>query len=95
MRESGFQLRIAAHQRIICRIGDLGRILGMIEPVVMRDLLRQPHQLIGGFGLGDVGHHSPSFSERGETSDACFLLPLLFRGGGWGVVPAQPGQRSG
>ncbi len=57
MRKRRLQRGIAPHQRVIFRIADLGRVLGMVKPVVLRDLLRQPHQFIGGFGLGDVDCH--------------------------------------
>ena len=52
MRKRSLQLRIAANQRIVFLIGNLWRILGVIEPIVMRDLLCKPHQFIGGVGLG-------------------------------------------
>uniref|UniRef100_UPI00405387BD hypothetical protein n=1 Tax=Qipengyuania sp. GPGPB31 TaxID=3023518 RepID=UPI00405387BD len=57
VRKRRLQRGIAPHQRVIFRIADLGRVFGMVEPVVLRDLLRQPHQFIGGFGLGDVDCH--------------------------------------
>src|SRR3546814_11884635 len=62
VRERRLKLGIAPHQRVIFGIGDLGRILGVIEPVVMRDCLGQPHQLVGGFGFGEGVAHTPSSS---------------------------------
>ena len=56
MRKRRLQLRIAADQRVVFLIGNLGRILGVIEPVVMRDLLCEPHQFIGGVGFGQFAH---------------------------------------
>ncbi len=52
MRKGRFQFVVPPHQRVIVRIRNLGRILGMIEPVVMRDLLGEPLQLDRGFGFG-------------------------------------------
>src|SRR5690554_1596991 len=57
MRERRLELGIAPHQRIVLGVGNLGRILGMIEPIVPRDRLRQPHQFVGGFGFGKLGLH--------------------------------------
>ena len=43
MRELLLKLGIAAHQRIIFGVGNLRIVLGMIAPVVMRNLPRQAH----------------------------------------------------
>ena len=48
VRKGRLQLPIAAHQRIISRIADLGRILGVVEPVMPRDVASQPRELGGG-----------------------------------------------
>src|SRR5690554_1206956 len=61
MRKRRLELDIAPHQRVVLGVRNLGRILGMIEPVMPRDRLRQSHQLVGGFGFGKVGlHHAYS-----------------------------------
>ncbi len=81
LREGRLELGIAPHQRIVFLIGDLGRILGMIEPVVMRNRLRQPHQLVGGIGFGHPGlHHTPS-SSRSACARASGVIsaPLSMR----------------
>ena len=49
--KGGFELGVAAHQGIIFRVGDFGRVIGMVEPVVVRDRLGQPHELVGGSSL--------------------------------------------
>ena len=41
LREAGLDRGVAAAQRIVFGVGDLGRRIGVIEPVVMRDLLGQ------------------------------------------------------
>ena len=38
VRELRLQLGIAPHQRIILCVGNLRRVLGMVEPIVLRDL---------------------------------------------------------
>ena len=52
VRECGLEFGIASHQRVVLGVGNLGRILGMIAPVVMRDRLGQAHQFVGCFGFG-------------------------------------------
>ena len=59
MRERDLKLGIAPHQRIIVRVGNLRRILGVIATVVMRNGLGKAHQLVGGFSFGSR-HHTPS-----------------------------------
>ena len=64
MRKSVFQLFVAADERIIFGVRNLGRIVGMIASVVMGDLLCQPHQFVGSFGFGqrfNLGH-TPVFA---------------------------------
>ena len=43
---------LSPDQRVIVRVGNLRRVVGMIEPVVPRDLVREPFQLGGGLGFG-------------------------------------------
>ena len=57
MREALLQLAVLADQRVIFPVGDLRRVLVVIEPVVPRDLLRQPHQPVGRLGLGQLLKH--------------------------------------
>ncbi len=52
MRERRLELGVAPHQRVVLGVGYLRRILDVIEPVVPRDLAREPHQLVGGLGFG-------------------------------------------
>ena len=56
MRKRRLELGVAPHQRIVLGVGDLRCVLGMIQPVMPRDLAREPHQLVGGFGLGKLPH---------------------------------------
>ena len=51
MRKLRLERRILADERIIIRVRNRRCIAVVIEPVVQRDLLRQPHQPIGGVGL--------------------------------------------
>ncbi len=80
LRKRRLQLGIAPHQRVIFLIADLGRILGVIQPVVLRDGARQPHQLIGGLGFCDVRAHTPS-SNRSACARASGVTsaPLSIR----------------
>ena len=70
MRKRCLKFGIAPHQRVIFLVGNLGRVLGMIKPVVLRDLPRQPHQFVGGFCLGDVGRHSKPPPAAGPPAPA-------------------------
>ena len=70
MRKRCLQFAIAPHQRVIFLVGNLGRVLGMIKPVVLRDLPRQPHQFVGGLSLGDVGRHSKPPPAAGPPAPA-------------------------
>ena len=54
MRKLRLQRRVAPHQRIIVGVRNLGRILGMIEAIVMRDLAREPFQLGGGSASSSI-----------------------------------------
>src|SRR5688572_14237391 len=56
MRKSRFKLGIAPDQRIELGVADLRRVFGVVEPVVPGDGFRQPHQLIGGLGFGQIAH---------------------------------------
>ena len=59
MRETLLQLAVLADQRVIVRVADLRRVPVMVELVVARDLLREPHQPVGGIRLADrVGSHA-------------------------------------
>ena len=51
MRKRRLQLRIAASERVVFLIGDLGRILRVIQPVMLGDLPREPHQFVCGIGF--------------------------------------------
>ena len=64
MRKRRLELAVLAHQRVIVGVGNLRRVLVVIEPVVPRDLLRQPHQAVGGLGFGqlDLSHAWPNSS---------------------------------
>ena len=64
VREGRLQRLVPADQRIVFLIGDLGRVLGMIEAVVLLYLAREPHQFVRGVRFGQVfgevcrvGHH--------------------------------------
>jgi hypothetical protein len=52
MRERGLQLGIAPDERVIVRVGNLRRVVGMVEPVVPRDLGGESLQFGGGFSFG-------------------------------------------
>ena len=54
LRKRRLERGIAPHQRVVLGVGNLRRVLGVIEPVMMRDRPREPHQFVGGFGFGDV-----------------------------------------
>ena len=56
LRIGRLQFIIPPHQSVIVGIGNLRRIVGVIELVVPRDLARKPHQLIGGFGFAAIAH---------------------------------------
>ena len=56
MREFRLKLGIAAHQRIVFGVGDFGRVVGVVKPVVVRDRLGEPHQLVRGIGLAGRAH---------------------------------------
>ena len=56
--EGGLELGIAAHQRVIVGVGDLRRVLLVVEAVVVRDLAGEALQLLRGFGFG----HGPRVS---------------------------------
>ena len=43
MRETLLQLAVLADQSVIVSVADLRRVPVMVEPVVARDLLREPH----------------------------------------------------
>ena len=64
MRKSCLKLIVPPHQSIKLRVGYLGRIMCMIELVMMRNRLRQTHQFIGSFGFGEVFNlaHTSSIS---------------------------------
>ena len=55
--ELRLQLGIAPHQGIIIGIGNLRRVVAVVEPIVMRDRPREPFQLHGGFGFCDRAAH--------------------------------------
>jgi len=57
LREALFELAVLADQRIIFGVGNLRRVGIVIELVVPRDLLRQPHQAVGGLGFGQLLSH--------------------------------------
>src|SRR3546814_1254193 len=64
LRKGILQLVIAANERVIVGVRNLGRILGMITLAVLGDLLCEAHQLVGSIGLGqrfDFGH-APVFA---------------------------------
>ena len=59
MREALLQLAVLADQSVIVRVADLRRVPVVVELVVARDFLREPHQPIGGIRLADrVGSHA-------------------------------------
>ena len=51
VRKPLLELAVLADQRVIVGVGNLRRVLVVIEPVVARDLLGQPHQPVGGLGF--------------------------------------------
>ncbi len=51
--EAGFDRQIALLQRIIGRVGNLGRVLAVIEIVVARNLCGEPFEFGLGFGFGE------------------------------------------
>ncbi len=68
LRVTLFDRRITLLQRVVIGIGNLRRVLGVVELVVMGELLRQTLQLVGrglfcqivnrGLGRGLVGGHA-------------------------------------
>ncbi len=58
LREARLEFAVLAHQRVIFRVGNLRRVLVVIEPVMTRDLLRQPHQPVGRLGVGQRVTHA-------------------------------------
>ena len=58
LRKLLFKLAVLADQRVIFRVADLRRVLVVVEPVVARDLLREPHQAVGGLRLADRLSHA-------------------------------------
>ena len=54
LRKGRLQLIVTSHQRVKFRIGNFGRIIGVIAPVMVRNRLCQPHQFIGGVSFS--GH---------------------------------------
>jgi hypothetical protein len=52
--ELPLQVGIAAHQRVIFRVGNLRRVVAMVETVVARELGGKPFQLGRGFGFGHI-----------------------------------------
>ena len=67
-REALLERDVALAQRVILGIGQLGRIVAIVEPIVARQLLGQPGELGLGFGLAqhrDVrGGHQPGPATR-------------------------------
>jgi len=47
LRKAHLQLAVLADECVVLGIGDLGRVTVVVQPVVTRDFLRQPHQAIG------------------------------------------------
>ena len=70
MRKLRLQLAVLADQRVIFGVGDLGRVLVVIELVVMRDQPGQAHQPVGGFRFV---HSIPA------RSSAIFATLFMFR----------------
>ena len=73
--ESRLQRLVPADQRVVFLIGDLGRIFGMIEPVVLPDLPRQPHQLVCGFRFGEsvrIVHRARSIGYPRRSTEVIF-----------------------
>ncbi len=63
LRKAFLQFAVLADQRIIVRVADLRRVPVVIQFVVARDLLREPHQPIGSIRLADrVRHAQPNSS---------------------------------
>ena len=52
MGEGRLDRGVAADQRVIVGVRNLGRVVGMIKPVVMRDLAGERLQIGGGFEIG-------------------------------------------
>ena len=63
LRKRRLDRRVAPHQRVVIGVGNLRRVVGVIEPVVMRDLRREPFELGGGVGIvgGKRGGHGISY----------------------------------
>ncbi len=57
LRKALLELAILSDQRVVSRVGNLRRVLVVIELVVPRDFLRQPHQAIGRLGFGQGLSH--------------------------------------
>ena len=72
MRILLLQLAVLADQRVIFGVRNLRRILVVIELVVMRDLLGQAHQPVGGLS-GAFVHSIPA------SSSAIFATLFMFR----------------
>ena len=52
LRKAGLDIGVAAAQRVVIGIGNLGRRVGVVETVVVLDLLRQRGQLGAGLVFG-------------------------------------------
>ena len=65
VRELGFKFIVAFDQRIIIRIADLGRILGVIAQRMIGDRARETLKFGGGFSFGD--HWSGALPNRAHS----------------------------
>ena len=87
MREGGLDRSVATNQRVIIRIRNLGRILGMVEAVVMGDLAGKAVQLGGGFEIG--------LGQGLRCGHAARASPAVTAGSSHCGRPVDAGQESG
>ena len=79
MRKRRLDRGIAPGQRIVIGVGNLRRVVGVVQPIMVRDLRRQPRQFDGGFvvGRGEGGGHTAGLAEGGVGDQARFIGRLF------------------
>jgi hypothetical protein len=89
VREGGLDRHILANQRVIIRIRNLRRILGVVQPVMPRDLIGKESEPFGGgvIGGGQGGHRDSATAEQGGAARASPLAVVLPRRHESGVAP--------
>ena len=67
MRERRLKLIVAFDQRVIIRIADLGRIVGVIEPRMISDRACETLKFGGGFGFSHAASSSRPACARASS----------------------------